>query len=307
MDSTKNKTLIIVEVPTNLGLIEPSAGAEPGVKYLPDWLKKHGFFDDLKSQAMYKVQPAEYSMHIDAETGVRNADKIIECAKKQSDLLIPLLKDGYFPLIIGGDCSMLIGNAITFKGLGQYGLFFLDGHTDFITPQISGTKAAAGMDLAIVTGTGHDKLTNINGLKPYFDESNVWCAGNREFINNYDGPIKKTAINYYSLPVLRKDILKCVNDFLQMIEDKNLDGFFIHLDVDVLDDELMPAVDSRNPGGLTYEELAQILVPLLKSSKVKGMEIGILDPELDKDALYTQQFILHMREIFREIDWLANP
>ncbi|QNK63989.1 arginase family protein [Pedobacter sp. PAMC26386] len=302
----KNSKLIIVEVPTNLGLIEPGRGIEPGVKYLPDWLRKHGFFDQLKSAAVYKIQPAGYAMEIDAETGVRNADKIIECANKQADLLTPLLREGYFPLIIGGDCSMLIGNALAFKELGNYGLFFLDGHTDFMLPEHSQTKAAAGMDLAITTGTGHDRLTNINGLKPYFKENEVWCAGNREFTDDYDDAVKKTSIHYYPLPMLRKNIEQCVNDFLRMTEDKNLDGFFIHLDVDVLNDDLMPAVDSRHPGGLSYDELRRILVPLLLSNKASGMELGILDPELDQEGKYTRPFVVQMRKIFQEVDWLVS-
>ena len=44
-----------------------------------------------------------------------------------------------------------------------------------------------------------------------------------------------------------------------------LEGFWIHLDVDVLDDELMPAVDYRMKGGLTFVELGELLKVLLKS------------------------------------------
>lgn len=65
----------------------------------------------------------------------------------------------------------------------------------------------------------------------------------------------------------------------------------IHLDVDILDDILMPAVDSRQPDGLSYEELNGILELLLKSKLCAGMEITILDPDLDPAGKYTQQFI----------------
>ena len=68
-------------------------------------------------------------------------------------------------------------------------MFFLDGHTDFILPEISQTGGAAGMDLAIVTGHGHDKLTNIFNLKPYLPERNVFCVGNREYSPEYIQPI----------------------------------------------------------------------------------------------------------------------
>jgi len=39
-----------------------------------------------------------------------------------------------------------------------------------------------------------------------------------------------------------------------MVSENNLDGFWLHLDVDVLNDDIMPAVDSREKGGLFYDE-----------------------------------------------------
>jgi arginase len=58
-------------------------------------------------------------------------------------------------------------------------------------------------------------------------------------------------------------------------------GVWIHMDVDVLDDALMPAVDSRQDGGLTYEELATLLRPVLATDRVAGMQVTIYDPDRD--------------------------
>jgi hypothetical protein len=45
-------------------------------------------------------------------------------------------------------------------------------------------------------------------------------------------------------------------DAIRHVTREGLDGFFIHLDADCLDDEIMPAVDYRIPGGLSWDELA---------------------------------------------------
>ena len=37
------KEIVLVEAPTNLGLIEPMTGAEPGVKFFPSALSKENF------------------------------------------------------------------------------------------------------------------------------------------------------------------------------------------------------------------------------------------------------------------------
>ena len=63
-----------------------------------------------------------------------------------------------------------------------------------------------------------------------------------------------------------------------------LEGFWIHLDVDVLDDKAMPAVDYRLAGGIGYEDLSQLLQILLASGKAVGMNITIFNPKLDPDG-----------------------
>jgi arginase len=61
-------------------------------------------------------------------------------------------------------------------------------------------------------------------------------------------------------------------------------GVWIHLDVDVLDDAVMPAVDSRQPDGLSYAELESLLSPVLDTGLVVGMNVTIYDPERDPDG-----------------------
>ena len=293
-----NTEISILEFPSNLGLKQTGYAPEPGVKNLPDWLKKFGFHKEIRPEKMLRLEPPDYAMDLDKESGVRNAEKIINYAIQQSEMLLEQLNGGNFQIIIGGDCSILIGNSIALKKKGAYGLFFLDGHTDFMWPELSQTGGAAGMDLAIVTGNGHEKLADIQNCKPYFKEENVFCAGNREYNKYYVQPILDSKINYYDLMSLRANGLeKTANEFLRLIDEKSLDGFFIHFDVDVLNDDLMPAVDSRAKDGLSYEELLELLKPLISSRKAVGIQITILDPDLDKDGKYTMEFIKNLIRI----------
>ena len=148
------------------------------------------------------------------------------------------------------------------------------------------------MDLAIVTGYGHEKFTNIQHLKPYFKEENVFCVGNREYDKDYVQPILDSKVNYYDLKALRSNGLNnTAIEFLRLANKKKLDGFFIHLDLDVLNDDMMPAVDSRAKDGLNYGELFELLSPLMSSRKAIGIEITILDPDLDKKGKFAKEFI----------------
>jgi arginase len=274
---------------------------------LPHWLRKHNFHDQIDPVHTYTLAAPPYTMHIDKESGVRNADAIAIYAEEQVIVLQEQLAKNNFLLVLGGDCSILVGAMLALKQKGRYGLFYLDGHTDFMWPSLSHTGGAAGMDLAIVTGYGHDKLTNIAGLKPYVKEEYVWCVGNREYEDWYVQAIQDSNIHYTDLPSLREEgIAKCAGSFLKMVEKEKLDGFWIHLDVDVLDDDVMPAVDSRTSDGLIYKEFNALMQLLLAHPKITGIEITILDPELDPTGEYTKMFVENFCTTFNKARKVFN-
>lgn len=293
------RNINIFEFPLNLGLTKKEHEIEPGVKKLPDWLRKFDFHKRINPLNIFRLESPEYSMDFDEETGVKNSEKIIEYAKKQAELILRHYDKNAFNIILGGDCSILIGNAVALKQLGNFGLFYLDGHTDFIPPRLSPSGGAAGMDLAIVSGMGHEKLTNIYDLKPYFSEENIFCVGNAETDDEeYVEQILNSKIHYFDIENLRKNgFKKTSEDFLQLVTNKNLDGFFIHFDVDVLKDEIMPAVDSRMEDGIDYDHLQEILQPLINDGRCFGIEITILDPDYDEDGRYTKTFVENLIQL----------
>jgi arginase len=80
------------------------------------------------------------------------------------------------------------------------------------------------------------------------------------------------------------EIAAAAREAIDHLTRPDLDGFFIHLDADVIDDSAMPAVDFRIPGGLSWEELRALLEIALASPYAIGMEVTIYDPSLDKDG-----------------------
>jgi arginase len=62
----------------------------------------------------------------------------------------------------------------------------------------------------------------------------------------------------------------------------------------------MPCVDSRTPDGLTYDEFNELTFILFKSNKIVGLEITILDPDLDKTGEYTTAFVDNITSAFNK-------
>ena len=71
----------------------------------------------------------------------------------------------------------------------------------------------------------------------------------------------------------------------------DLDGFWIHLDADALDDAVMPAVDYRIPDGLHWNELVAILRGAIASGEALGIDVTIFNPKLDADGAIAQRFV----------------
>ncbi len=288
------QTISILEAPSNLGLKPPAPGREPGVRRLPDALKAAGIVDGLWAVEAGRVIPPPYSPEKDPQTGIRNANAIQQYSVELAGEVQKLVASNTFPLVLGGDCSILIGNMLALRKSGRYGLVFIDGHTDFLTPATSQTGGAAGMDLALVTGRGPELLTNIDGLKPLVQERNTVVFGYRDV----DDPaayiardIFQTDMLLFSLDALRASgIREASTRAIAHFKENGVAGFWIHLDADVLDNDIMPAVDSPQPGGMSYGELGDLLRSLLSSGLAIGMEITIFDPDLDPDGSIARAF-----------------
>ena len=65
------------------------------------------------------------------------------------------------------------------------------------------------------------------------------------------------------------------------LEQRGIDRAWLHVDLDVLDQKVMPAVDSPGSPGFDYEQLAQLLRLLVASGRIAGADFAIYDPERD--------------------------
>jgi arginase len=286
------RNLAVLDAPSNLGLRPLRPGHVPGVWRLPGALRAQGLVERLQALDAGEVAPVAYSPAPDPRTGFRNGTQIAAYSTALAQRVATLILAARFPVVLGGDCSILLGNTLALRNLGRYGLCFLDGHADFAYPRTAaflGSYAAAGLDLALATGHGPEALTDLQGLRPYVDEADVVLLGFSD--DPADGADFETEALYLSrIQTIGIEALRALGPgrataaALERLERPGLDGFWIHLDADVLDQSVLPAVDSPNPRGLGFEDLTAILQGLLRSDRAAGIEITILDPELDPDG-----------------------
>ena len=284
-----NPSYAILEAPSVLGLFPK------GVELLPDALLTAGLAKRISASHAGRVAPPPYDPKRDTATGLLNPRGIVAYSRALADAIAPVRARGDFPVVLGGDCSILLGCVLATRREGRAGLLFLDGHADFYQPEAEPSGEAASMDLALVTGRGPALVTNLEGLRPLVRDEDVVVLGRRDAeIAEEEGSqrIEDTDIAMTELPAFRQQgAAAAAEEALDRLCNPALDGFWIHLDADVLDDAVMPAVDYRIPDGLHWDELSTILQRAIGSGRALGIDITIFNPKLDETGAISKAFV----------------
>ncbi|WP_233712036.1 arginase family protein [Kribbella turkmenica] len=262
------------------------AESVPGCYKLAGAVRDQGFLRRIGAEDAGCVTPPRYDRAgWKPGDGVFNAAAMAAYTVKLADRLTRLLDDGRFVVLLGGECSNVLGPALALKRRGRYGVVYLDGHSDFRTADNSPHVGAAGGEaLALITGRGQADLTDLEQRGPYVE--NAALLGIRED-DEYVDDVKAAGIPVWPALRIAEDPGEAASGVLEHLTD--LDGFWVHLDVDILDAAIMPAVDSPDPGGISHTHLAELLRPLLAAPTCVGLDVGIFDPDLDPDGRYAAE------------------
>lgn len=159
------------------------------------------------------------------------------------------------------------------------------------------------MELAILTGIGPAGLVDLAGKPPLVFEQDVVVLGYRdgESAAEAGAPDPRTVapgITLVDVDELRhKTPGACGAQAAQQfaVEKRH---FWLHLDLDVLDQGVLPAVDYQKPNGIKWEELADLVRPLARSPALVGADVTIYNPALDPDGWYAAQIVHWLGRIF---------
>jgi arginase len=279
----------VIEAPSVLGLFPG------GVERLAEVLLNEGFADALGARRAGRVPPPPHDPRRDPATGLLNPTQLREYAHQLAAATGSVLDAGEVPIVLGGDCSILLGTMLALSRRGRHGLLFLDGHADFYQPEAEPNGEAASMDLALATGRGPDVVADLDGRGPLVRDEDVVVFGRRdteEAAAAGSQRIEDTAIVVIELDeVRRRGLERTAREAVEHVSRPELDGFWIHLDCDVLDDAVMPAVDYRLPGGLSWDELETVVQLATATGAVIGVEITIFNPALDRHGTIARSLV----------------
>jgi arginase len=107
------------------------------------------------------------------------------------------------------------------------------------------------------------------------------------------------AMAAFPLSLIRhQGIAQSARTVVDHLESAPTKGFWVHVDMDVLATEWMPAVDSPEPGGMAPHELSTVLKAAVNSERCIGMEFTIYDPTLDPSGDGADLIVNMVAELF---------
>jgi arginase len=268
-----------------LGAPWDCSGSHRGEERAPAALRAAGL-SDLAGPDLGDAATAITSSHRDEQTGVRAQPETVAAAHALANALRTGLREhpGRRPLVLGGDCSLLLG---VFAGLGATGLWLVDGHPDYLNAPASDTGETADLELAILTGDGPPELVGLGERTPMVPAAHVALLGHRT-----TGLDPASAAEVARLPaeLLALDAATVMADpagvgrrAAAWAEELDI-PMWLHLDVDVLDPAVLPAVTYPQAGGPDLEQLAAVLTPLTAAPALLGVSIADYRPDLDPDG-----------------------
>jgi arginase len=287
----QDRQVELIAAPSSLGLRPEADGSEPATWRAPAVLLAAGMAAALRAVDVVELPKPSYAVEAQPNTRVRNGLTMREHALTLGDAVEGALAASHFPIVLGGDCSVLLGCLLGARRGGRCGLIHVDGHTDFFHPGNYDTAtrlgSAAGMDLALATGRGEPLLTHWPEVgSPLVADEDVIQIGDREAEVDGHGQLPPSIERLTVQEVLRVGIGAAVNRAAGRIRRRGLTRSWLHVDLDVLDAKVMPAVDSPGSPGLDFDQLARLVSGLVRSARVVGLDVTIYDPQLDPHGTY---------------------
>ncbi|HEX6535931.1 MAG TPA: arginase family protein [Gemmatimonadaceae bacterium] len=285
-----HRFITLVGAPCNIGIKPYDTGEPRRLDLAPSALRSAGLASLPDCDDDGDVVPEPYRDFVRPAGRPRNEAEMVRYCGALAERVAAVVRRGRFPVVLGGDCGIVLGSLLGLRRAGRQrvGLAYVDGHADFATPEESRTGSVASMCLGLAIGRGETPLARLAGDAPLVSDGDVALIGRRDQAEPWYGHAALHASAVLDLPHDAARTMgygAAAEPVLTRVAAGALDGFWIHLDADVLSPAVMPAVDSPEEGGPDLDELAPFLAALVRHPKALGMELTIYDPRFDSDRV----------------------
>ena len=268
--------LRLVTVPYRYDDREEGLGAGPGA------LLRAGLADRLA--AAHEVDgPHEATLGPEEREEGRTAVNIGRLGAHAAALVADARRDGSGALVLAGDDTAAIGVVSGVQradGAGvAVGVVWLDAHGDFNTPETSYSGILAGMPVAILAGLAGPLWRGAAGLAAPVPTDRLLLAGVRDLDEQEHTLLRSTDARVVTAAELadgatfpaavRRLAARCSH-------------LCLHVDLDLLDPDLVPSASTPSANGLSIEAAAATMAAVLATGRVATVCVTSLNPGAGK-------------------------
>ncbi len=219
------------------------------------------------------------------------------------------LAAGRFPVVVGGDCSALLGMVAGLRAVvPSAGLVFVDGHEDTMPLDVSEDGEAANTEIGLLLGlTGRLLRGPLVGALPVLGADELAVLGPRDaaWRARFNvGSLRDHGVWLRSLDELVPDLAGQARTAVAHLGGPS-QSWWLHVDLDVLDPvdfsaQGLPGSDDI-PGGLSWTQLTDLLRVAVRTGGCLGWSLVIYDPDQDPDGSAARRIIELVGAVAAEI------
>jgi arginase len=272
---------------TFIGVPVDSVGRSGGTEHAPAALRELGLPAVLGGPDAGDLDVRIRGEERDPETGIVASSDVLATTSTVRGAVASTISDGARPFLTGGCCSEVPGALAGARdALGRVGLAYLDGHLDLYDGTTSPTGEAADMPISVALGRGPAAwVEEAGGASIAVEDVAIVGYRDQEESRSY-GMLQPEELGpgLTHLPVddVRAEGSTAVGERVAAALGSR-GQFWLHLDVDVLDQDVFPATDYLMPNGMTWEELLPVMKPLASAPSLIGVSLGCYNPDKDPD------------------------
>jgi arginase len=285
-----------------IGVPIDSVGRSGGTELAPTTLRELGIATALGAEDAGDLDVRIRGEERDPATGILGSADVLATTATLRRSVASELEAGRRPFLVGGCCAELPGALAGARdALGRIGLAYLDGHLDLYDGATSPTGEAADMPVAVALGHGPEGWVEAAGGASLAaaDTAIVGYRDKEESLEHGMLQPEQLGPGLTHVPVEegRAEGPRAVSERVA----GSLSAaapFWLHLDVDVLDQDVFGATDYLMPNGMSWEELRGAVGPLASSPALAGASLACYNPEKDPGGRCGRALIGALREAF---------
>lgn len=270
-----------------LGIPIDSVGRSGGAEHGPAVLRELGLPEALGGDDRGDLAVRIRGEERDSETGILASADVLATTAAIRRAVAELIEAGARPFLAGGCCAELPGALAGARdALGAtLGLIHLDGHLDLYDGATSTTGEAADMPVSVALGLGPDAWVQVAGGATVTPQGTVILGFRDREESIEDGMRQPETLD--PVPTLHpaEELRAQPGEIAAAVAGGLTEQapFWLHFDVDVLDQAVFPATDYLMPGGLDWDEARAVLGPILSSPGLIGASVACYNPDKDPD------------------------